>query len=73
MVVTLHDLNTYTARHMQEYLQILLDVAADVDLATDQQPFYNKRDALQRAALKHTLRDPKQYARLPGVWNWIWN
>lgn len=73
VVVTFHDLNTYSARHMQEYLQILLDVAADVGLATDKQPFYSQRDALQRAALTRALGDPLQYARLPGVWNWIWN
>lgn len=73
VVVTFHDLNTYTARHMQEYLQILLDVAEDVGLATDKQPFYGQRDALQRAALRRTLADPLQYARLPGLWNWLWN
>lgn len=73
VVVTFHDLNPYTARHMQEYLQILMDVAEDVGLATDKQPFYGNRDALQRAALRRALGDPQQYARLPGLWNWIWN
>lgn len=73
VVVTFHDLNPYTARHMQEYLQILMDVAEDVGLATDKQPFYGHRDALQRAALKRALGDPLQYARLPGLWNWLWN
>ncbi|HZX18323.1 MAG TPA: polysaccharide deacetylase family protein [Pseudomonas sp.] len=73
IVVTFHDLNPYTARHMQEYLQILLDVAEDVGLATDKQPFYGQRDALQRAALRRALGDPLQYARLPGLWNWLWN
>ena len=73
VVVTFHDLNPYTARHMQEYLQILLDVAEDVGLTTDKQPFYGQRDALQRAALRRALGDPLQYARLPGLWNWLWN
>lgn len=73
VVVTFHDLNPYTARHMQEYLQILLDVAEDVGLAADKQPFYDQRDALQRAALRRALGDPLQYARLPGLWNWLWN
>lgn len=73
VVVTFHDLNPYTARHMQEYLQILMDVAEDVGLATDKQPFYGQRDALQRAALRRALGDPLQYARLPGLWNWLWN
>ena len=73
VVVTVHDLNPYTARHMQEYLQILLDVAEDVGLATDKQAFYGQREALQRAALRRALGDPQQYARLPGLWNWLWN
>ncbi|WP_372867499.1 polysaccharide deacetylase family protein [Pseudomonas sp.] len=73
VVVTFHDLNTYTARHMQEYLQILLDVAVDVGLATDAKPFYDQRLPLERAALKRSLSDPLQHARLPGIWNWLWN
>jgi peptidoglycan/xylan/chitin deacetylase (PgdA/CDA1 family) len=73
VVVTFHDLNPYTARHLQEYLQILLDVAGDVGLATAAKPFYDQRDALERAALKRTLGDPLQYARLPGLWNWLWH
>jgi peptidoglycan/xylan/chitin deacetylase (PgdA/CDA1 family) len=73
VVVTFHDLNPYTARHMQEYLQILLDVAKDVGLATASKPFYDQRSALERAALKRTLVDPLQYARLPGLWDWLWN
>lgn len=73
LVVTFHDLNPYTARHMREYLQILLDVADDVGLATYAKPFYDQRAPLERAALKRALGDPLQYARLPGVWNWLWN
>lgn len=73
VVVTLHDLNPYTARHMQEYLEILLNVAEDVGLALANKPFYDQRDALERAALKRALGDPRQYARLPGLWDWIWN
>lgn len=73
VVVTFHDLNPYTARHMQEYLQILLDAAKDVGLATASKPFYDQRSALERAALKRTVADPLQYARLPGLWDWLWN
>lgn len=73
VVVTFHDLNPYTARHMQEYLQILLDVAKDVGLTTARKPFYDQRSTLERAALKRTLADPLQYARLPGLWDWLWN
>lgn len=73
VVVTFHDLNPYTARHLQDYLQILLDVAKDVGLATAAKPFYDQRAALERAALARTLADPLHYARLPGLWNWLWN
>lgn len=73
VVVTFHDLNAYTARHMQEYLQILLDVATDVGLATAPRPFYDQHAALERAALARTLADSLHYARLPGVWNWLWH
>ncbi|MHA6493229.1 polysaccharide deacetylase family protein [Pseudomonas borbori] len=73
VVVTFHDLNPYTARHMHEYLQILLDVTQDVGLATAAKPFYDDRVVLERAALTRTLADPLQYARLPGLWDWIWN
>lgn len=73
VVVTFHDLNPYTARHMQEYLQILLDVARDVGLATSSKPFYDQRERLERAALARTLADPQQFARLPGLWNWLWH
>ena len=73
VVVTFHDLNPYTARHMREYLQILLDVAEDVRLATATRPFYDQRDTLERAAIERALSDPLQYVRLPGLWNWLWN
>ncbi|MES2819106.1 MAG: polysaccharide deacetylase family protein [Pseudomonadota bacterium] len=72
VIVTFHDLNTYTARHMQEYLQILLDVAADVGLATATKPFYDQHEALEQAALARTLKDTAQHAHLPGIWNWLW-
>ncbi|WP_090386736.1 hypothetical protein [Pseudomonas anguilliseptica] len=67
--VTFHDLNPYTARHMQKYLQALPDVAEDVSLATDKQPLCAQRDTLQRAASRRALGTPLQYARLPGLWN----
>ena len=73
IIVTFHDLNGYTAAHMQEYLQILLDEAATVGLTTARKAFYDERSALERAALARTLDNGTQYARLPGMWNWLWN
>ena len=50
VVVTFHDINRYTARHMQEYLQILLDSARVNGMKTAAEPFYTDTAALQRAA-----------------------
>ena len=73
VVVTFHDINRYTARHMQEYLQILLDSAQITGLKTAAQPFYTDRDTLERAALARTVKDASEEVHLPGVWNWVWN
>lgn len=72
VVVTFHDLNRYTARHMQEYLQILLDSAHETHVPLAPQPFYQDSAALQRAALARTLPEASDPVRLPGLWNWIW-
>ncbi|MNN91523.1 hypothetical protein D3C81_2096510 [compost metagenome] len=72
VVVTFHDLNRYTARHMEEYLQILLDSAQQTSVRVDAKPFYDDSTALQRAAMTRTLRNSDEPARLPGAWNWIW-
>lgn len=50
VIVTFHDTNTFTARHMQEYLQILVDEARAVGLPLARPPFYNEREEIQRVA-----------------------
>jgi peptidoglycan/xylan/chitin deacetylase (PgdA/CDA1 family) len=50
LVVTFHDTNIYTARHMQEYLRILTAEAADVGLVLAPKPFYDDAAAIERAA-----------------------
>jgi peptidoglycan/xylan/chitin deacetylase (PgdA/CDA1 family) len=72
VVVTFHDLNRYTARHMQEYLQILLDSARETGVATAARPFYDDRAALQHAVMARTVSDSSQPVQLPGFWNWWW-
>jgi len=72
VVVTFHDLNRYTARHAREYLQILLDSAETTGLKTYAKPFYDDRQALERAAMARTLKDAAQAVRLPGLWDWLW-
>lgn len=72
IVVTFHDINTYTASHVEEYLNILVEVARELDMPTASKAFYDERDELERAALASTVRDGEVKARLPGLWNWLW-
>lgn len=73
VVVTFHDINRYTARHMQEYLQILMDSARINGVPVAAEPFYTDTAALQRAALARTVKDVNDPVHLPGVWNWVWD
>lgn len=73
VVVTFHDINRYTARHMQEYLQILMDSARINGLTTAAEPFYTDTIQLQQAALGRALKVVSEPVHLPGVWNWIWD
>ncbi|WP_054993682.1 polysaccharide deacetylase family protein [Pseudomonas congelans] len=73
VVVTFHDLNRYTARHAREYLQILVDSAAQTGVRLADKPFYDDSAQLQRAALARTVKGAGEPVSLPGVWNWIWD
>ena len=73
VVVTFHDINRYTARHMQEYLQILMDSARINGVKTAAEPFYTDHAALERAALARTVKAVNEPVHLPGVWNWLWD
>ncbi|MBY0574454.1 MAG: polysaccharide deacetylase family protein [Undibacterium sp.] len=73
IVVTFHDINSYTANHMEEYLQILVDVARELEMPTAPLVFYGDRVELEKAALSRTVKDASVKQNLPGVWNWIWN
>lgn len=72
IVVTFHDVNTYTARHIEEYMGILLDVARELEVPLAAKPFYDDRDELERAALASTISSPDTKPQLPGLWNWLW-
>ncbi|MCD5995780.1 polysaccharide deacetylase family protein [Pseudomonas sp. CDFA 602] len=73
VVVTFHDLNRYTARHVREYLQILVDSAEQTGVRLDARPFYDDSTQLQRAAMARTVKDGAEPVQLPGIWNWIWD
>ena len=50
VVITFHDTNTFTAGHMQEYLEILVDKAHVVGLPLARPPFYNDAEQMQGVA-----------------------
>ncbi len=50
IIVALHDTNAYTAEHMTDYLQILVEESAAIGLPLANAPFYADRDAIARAA-----------------------
>ena len=72
IVVTFHDVNTYTARNVEVYLRILLQVAQELDMPVSVKPFYDDRTELERAALARTVGDVNGKFHLPGIWNWLW-
>ena len=72
IVVTFHDVNGYTASVIKVYLEILMDVARELDMPTAAKPFYDTRDDIERAALARTVNDASEQPALPGFWNWLW-
>lgn len=72
VVVTFHDVNTYTARHIEEYMGILLDVAKELEIPLAAKPFYDDGAELERAAMASTVATADAHPRLPGLWNWLW-
>ena len=72
IIVTFHDINRYTAGHMEEYLDILLDVAKELEMPVSVTPFYTDHDELVRAASLKTVKDMNAKQDLPGIWSWFW-
>lgn len=58
IVVAFHDVNRYTARHITEYLHILVEEAAHAGLTLDAQPFYASRQESMTAALYRVTQPP---------------
>jgi peptidoglycan/xylan/chitin deacetylase (PgdA/CDA1 family) len=70
IVVTFHDTNDYTAEHMQEYLQMLVDEARSAGLTLAAQPFYDDGVTLERAALVRARDVVHRADMVPGWWRW---
>ncbi|KQQ55536.1 polysaccharide deacetylase [Pseudomonas sp. Leaf127] len=73
VVVTFHDINRYSARHVQEYLQILIDSARQNGVPLAPKPFYDNPAELQRAAMARTVQNGQTLVHLPGLWDWVWD
>lgn len=68
IVVSFHDTNDYTAAHMQEYLQMLVDEARSAGMALAARPFYDERAALERAALARARDITHRADMVPWQW-----
>lgn len=71
IVVTFHDTNDYTAEHMQEYLQMLVDEAHAAGLMLAARPFYDDGTTLERAALVRARDITHRADMVPGSWPWF--
>jgi peptidoglycan/xylan/chitin deacetylase (PgdA/CDA1 family) len=56
VVVTFHDSNPYTARHLREYLYIILEAASASGLTVADPPFYGHGEMIERAARGRAAR-----------------
>lgn len=63
VVATFHDVNSHTALHLAEYLQILVEEAQALGLVLAARPFYDARDDLERAARRRAFQTPRQEQR----------
>lgn len=71
VVVTFHDSNDYTAAHVPEYLQMLVDEARSAGMVLAARPFYDDGAALERAALERARDIAHRVDMVPWWWRWI--
>jgi peptidoglycan/xylan/chitin deacetylase (PgdA/CDA1 family) len=57
-IVSFHDVNPYTARHMTEYLHILVEEARHAGFVVPDRPFIDSADALTEAAVGRRVQPP---------------
>lgn len=60
VVATFHDVNSHTARHLGEYLRILVEEAQALGLALAARPFYDSRGDIERAARRRAFQTPRR-------------
>ncbi len=66
VVVTFHDTNTFTAGHVEEYLQILVEETRQAGLSLSSRSFYDEREELVAAALQRAEHRVLLETRLPA-------
>jgi peptidoglycan/xylan/chitin deacetylase (PgdA/CDA1 family) len=71
IVVTFHDTNDYTAEHLPEYLQMLVDEARKAGLTLAAEPFYEDSAMLERAALARARDATHRADMVPSSWRWL--
>ena len=71
VVVAFHDTNTFTAHHMNEYFEILLDAANASGLVVDSEPFYKRFAEIERAALVRANDVAHRADMVPWWWRVI--
>lgn len=71
VVVTFHDTNGYTAGHMREYLEMLVDEARAQGIALALRPFYDEGPLLERAALARARDVTHRTDMTPWWWRWL--
>jgi len=71
VIVTFHDLNNFTATHMEGYLKILKEIASELDMPTATKPFYDNRDELEQAVSARAIADASFVMDLPGLGTWL--
>jgi len=55
IVVTFHDTNSYTASHLIEYFDLLIEESGRAGLLLDQKPFYDRAPDIMRASLRRAV------------------
>jgi len=68
VVVTFHDPNPFTAEHLAEYLQLLLNSARQQGLRVADRPFYGQDDDVEAIALARTVNAEDPVQHIPGFW-----
>lgn len=71
VVVTFHDTNSYTAEHMREYIQMIVDQAREQGITLAPEPFYNDARQLELAAQVRARDVAGRSDMTPWWWRWI--